>query len=77
MEDLTEFVKAAKQREDDIKDGKIYPYEKRKLLKEEQDKLDQGIYSSRFPRSVIKLIYEELIAFYAVVILTVYHLNLQ
>lgn len=42
MEDLTEFVKAAKQREDDIKDGKIYPYEKRKLLKEEQDKLDQG-----------------------------------
>ncbi|XP_052720831.1 uncharacterized protein LOC128192291 isoform X6 [Crassostrea angulata] len=42
MEDLTEFVKAAKQREDDIKDGKIYPYEKRKLLKEEQDKLDQA-----------------------------------
>lgn len=35
MEDLTDFVKAAKQREDDIKDGKIYPYEKRKLLKEE------------------------------------------
>lgn len=42
MEVLTDFVKAAKQREDDIKDGKIYPYEKRKLLKEEQDKLDQG-----------------------------------
>lgn len=42
MEDLTDFVKAAKQREDDIKDGKIFPYEKRKLLKEEQEKLEQG-----------------------------------
>lgn len=53
MEDLTEFVKAAKQREDDIKDGKIYPYEKRKLLKEEQDKLDQGSSSSEFLRSLL------------------------
>lgn len=53
MEDLTDFVKAAKQREDDIKDGKIYPYEKRKLLKEEQDKLDQGSSSSEFLRSLL------------------------
>lgn len=53
MEDLTDFVKAAKQREDDIKDGKIYPYEKRKLLKEEQDKLDQGILLWQSPSSVI------------------------
>ncbi|XP_078324094.1 uncharacterized protein LOC111124594 isoform X6 [Crassostrea virginica] len=42
VEDLTDFVKAAKQREDDIKDGKIFPYEKRKLLKEEQEKLEQA-----------------------------------
>lgn len=35
MEDLIDFVKVVKQREDDIKDGKIYLYEKRKLLKEE------------------------------------------
>ncbi|XP_056011741.1 uncharacterized protein LOC125682590 isoform X3 [Ostrea edulis] len=41
MEDLTDYVKAAKQREDDIKDGKIFPYEKRKLTKEEQEKLEK------------------------------------
>jgi hypothetical protein len=43
MEDLTDYAKAAKQREEDIKDGKIFPYEKRKLTKEEQEKLEKGI----------------------------------
>ncbi|XP_061164225.1 uncharacterized protein LOC133173256 [Saccostrea echinata] len=42
MEDLSEYAKAAKQREDDIKDGKIFPYETRKLLKEEIEKLEKA-----------------------------------
>ena len=39
-EDLTEFVIAARQREADIKEGKIFPYEPR--IVEEKDKPTDG-----------------------------------